>query len=71
VDQLLKSGYHWVVDADLKSYFDTIPHRPLRVRVEEEVADGRVLELMESYLKQRIMETAKPETPEVRLPAQK
>jgi RNA-directed DNA polymerase len=25
VDELLKSGYHWVVDADLKSYFDTIP----------------------------------------------
>ena len=26
VDSLLKAGYHWVVDADLKSYFDTIPH---------------------------------------------
>jgi RNA-directed DNA polymerase len=64
VDQLLKRGYHWVVDADLKSYFDTIPHRPLRERVEEEVADGRVLELIESYLKQQILETAKRWTPE-------
>ncbi len=26
VDTLLKAGYSWVVDADLKSYFDTIPH---------------------------------------------
>ena len=26
VDQLLKAGYRYVVDADLKSYFDTIPH---------------------------------------------
>ena len=25
VDELLKAGYTWVVDADLKSYFDTIP----------------------------------------------
>jgi RNA-directed DNA polymerase len=64
VDQLLKSGYHWVVDADLKSYFDTIPHQPLMERVEEEVADGRVLELIESYLRQQILETAKRWTPE-------
>jgi RNA-directed DNA polymerase len=26
VEELLRSGKHWVVDADLKSYFDTIPH---------------------------------------------
>jgi len=24
VDELLKSGYHWVVDADLKGYFDSM-----------------------------------------------
>src|SRR5206468_8402601 len=30
VDQLLRAGYTWVVDADLKSYFDTIPHEQLR-----------------------------------------
>ena len=44
VDQLLKEGQTWVVDADLKSYFDTIPHERLLERVEEKVADGRVLE---------------------------
>ena len=33
VDALLKAGYRWVVDADLKSYFDTIPHDPLLERV--------------------------------------
>jgi RNA-directed DNA polymerase len=33
VDTLLRAGYSWVVDADLKSYFDTIPHSALRARV--------------------------------------
>ena len=64
VDQLLKAGYTWVVDADLKSYFDTIPHRQLVERVREKVSDGRVLELLEAYLTQKVMETAKSWTPE-------
>ena len=33
VDELLKQGYHYVVDADLKSYFDTIPHDKLMSRL--------------------------------------
>ncbi len=64
VDQLLKAGCHWVVDADLKSYFDTIPHEPLLERVKAKVADGRVLDLIAAYLKQQVMESAKSWTPE-------
>jgi RNA-directed DNA polymerase len=64
VDQLLKAGYTWVVDADLKSYFDTIPHPQLLERVREKVSDGRVLELLEAYLTQKVMETTKSWTPE-------
>ncbi len=64
VDKLLKSGYAWVVDADLKSYFDTIPHGRLMDRVEAKVSDGRVLKLIEAYLKQDVMETAKHWTPQ-------
>lgn len=64
VDQLLTTGHSWVVDADLKSYFDTIPHRKLMEGVEEKVSDGRVLELVEAYLTQKVMETAKSWTPE-------
>jgi RNA-directed DNA polymerase len=41
VDQLLKTGYVHVVDADLKSYFDTIPHDRLLQRLEERIADAR------------------------------
>src|SRR5699024_8456968 len=40
VNQLLKAGYQYVVDVDLKSYFDTIPHEALNKRVREHVADG-------------------------------
>jgi len=64
VDTLLQTGYNWVVDADLKSYFDTIPHAALNDRVEEKVADGRVLELLQAFLTQKVMETAEGWTPE-------
>ena len=64
VDQLLTAGYTWVVDADLKSYFDTISHQNLMERVEEKVSDGRVLELLKGYLTQKVMETTKSWTPE-------
>ena len=56
VDQLLKEGRRWVVDADLQSYFDTIPRERLLKRIEEKVADGRVLELIRKYLEQGVLE---------------
>jgi len=59
VDALLKAGNVWVVDADLKSYFDTIPHERLMALVKERVADGRVLSLVESFLKAGVMEQNK------------
>jgi RNA-directed DNA polymerase len=64
VNTLLEQGYNWVVDADLKSYFDTIPHSTLMDRVREKVADGKVLRLLEAFLHARVMETAKGWTPE-------
>jgi len=59
VDQLLKAGKVWVVDADLKGYFDTLPQEPLLRLVEEQIIDSRVLELIGKMLKQGVMETAK------------
>ena len=50
VDQLLKTGHHWVVDADLKGYFDSIPQDKLMAAVETQVADGAVLELIRQML---------------------
>jgi RNA-directed DNA polymerase len=56
VDQLVKSGYRYVVDADLKGYFDTIPHARLLERVAEKVSDSRVLGLIEQFLQQGVMD---------------
>ncbi|UCC32178.1 MAG: group II intron reverse transcriptase/maturase [Phycisphaerales bacterium] len=63
VDTLLKAGYTHVVDADLKSYFDTIPHQPLMERVGRKIADGRVLELLEAFLTQGVLEGLETWTP--------
>lgn len=68
VDYLLKEGYHWVVDADLQSYFDTIPHEQLLKRVEEKVADGPVLTLLTAYLQQGVLEGMKLWQPEAGTP---
>lgn len=63
VDRLLKEGYTHVVDADLKSYFDTIAHARLMTRVRERVSDGRVLRLIEAYLHQDIVKGMQRWTP--------
>ncbi len=64
VDHLLKAGATWVVDADLRSYFDTIPHEKLMERVGEKISDRRVLELIEAYLQADVMDGMERWTPE-------
>jgi len=59
VERNLAEGYVWVVDADLKGYFDSIPQDKLMTRVREKIADGRVLGLLQAFLKQGVMETGK------------
>ena len=63
VDRHLKEGKSWVVDADLKSYFDTIPHDRLLEKVEKRIADGGIVKLLKVFLKQDIMEDMKRWTP--------
>jgi len=55
VAEWLKEGYTHVVDADIKGYFDNIPHDKLLARVAERISDGRILELIERYLNQDVM----------------
>ena len=56
VNGCLKAGQTWVVDADMKSYFDTIPHALLMVEVEKFISDGKVLKLIQTYLDQDILD---------------
>ena len=63
VARLIKDGYTFVVDADLESYYDSIPHEPLMRRVEERVSDGRILSLLRSWLDQDILHGMQRWTP--------
>jgi RNA-directed DNA polymerase len=64
VEELLDAGYTHVVDADLKSYFDTIPHSPLLTLVGRKVTDGRVLALVEAFLDQGVLDGDREWVPE-------
>jgi RNA-directed DNA polymerase len=56
VAALLRGGYRYVVDADLQTYFDTIPHAPLRARMASRVSDSGVRALVDAFLHQPIFE---------------
>jgi len=64
VDGLLKQGYTWVVDADIKSYFDTIAHEQLMERIRAKISDSALLGLVEAFLHQGVMDGMESWTPE-------
>ena len=68
VTGLLKDGKVWVVDADLKGYFDSIPHDALLEKVHRRVTDRRVLGLLEQFLQAGIMEDGEEHEPEAGTP---
>ena len=68
VDGLLRAGHTWVVDADIRSYFDSIPREALLERVRAKVSDGRVLALLGAYLEQSVMDGMTSWTPEAGTP---
>jgi RNA-directed DNA polymerase len=63
VDRLLRAGFTHVVDADLKSYFDSIPRERLQARLEERLSDGRLLALLAQWLSQDIVQGLRRWTP--------
>ncbi len=54
----LRKGEVWVIDVDLKAYFDSIPHNLLIALLEEKIADRRILELIAGFLRAGVMEGA-------------
>lgn len=64
VEELLRSGHCHVVDADIKGYFDSIPHERLMTLVKRRVSDGKVLALIKAYLEQGVLDGMSTWTPE-------
>jgi RNA-directed DNA polymerase len=65
---LLNKGYVYVVDADLRSYFDTIPRDRLLAMLQQKVSDSAVIRLIKKYLDQEIMSALGSWTPEAGVP---
>ena len=64
VEKALKDGYLFVVDADIKGYFDNIPHGRLINKIKRKIADRRLIELIQKFLKQKILDELKEWEPE-------
>lgn len=64
IEMLLNEGYTYVVDADLKAYFDTIPKDSLLDRIGERVSDRGILGLVKKFLEQGVMDGLSEFTPE-------
>jgi len=62
--ELHRQGDKVVLDADIKGFFDNIPHKVIMDAVAAEIADGNVLNLVEKFLKAGVMENGvfKPTT---------
>jgi RNA-directed DNA polymerase len=51
-----QQGFRYVVDADIKGFFDNIPHKLIMESVAAKIADGNILNLIEKFLKSGVME---------------
>jgi group II intron reverse transcriptase/maturase len=65
---VVKGGAKWVLDVDLKSYFDTIPHDKLMILVQERVTDVWILRLIRWWLKAGVLEDGQVTTPDLGSP---
>lgn len=58
-NEYIDSGYRWVVDADMASFFDTVNHKLMMKALNEEIADGTLLDLIERFLKSGVMKNGR------------
>jgi retron-type reverse transcriptase len=53
----MTQGMRWVLDIDIKRYFDTIPHSQLRGFLDRRVTDGVVRRMIDKWLKAGVLES--------------
>lgn len=63
IEEALKQGMSWVLDADIEAYFDTIPHDRLMKAVAERIVDGAMLALIKAFLEAPIIDERDDDRP--------
>jgi RNA-directed DNA polymerase len=53
---ITKQGQYWVLDVDIRKYFDTIPHHQLRAILDQRVTDGVIRRMIDKWLKAGVLE---------------
>ena len=56
VEEYIKSGGQWIVKVDIQKFFDTLDHKKLMELINKEISDGRILRMIEAFLKSGVME---------------
>ena len=55
IEEYKEQGYKWVLDADIKGFFDNIDHKLLIEFIKQKVTDGWVIEIIKSWLTMGVM----------------
>jgi RNA-directed DNA polymerase len=66
--QCLKLGINWIIDADIRKFFDTIPWEHLRAILQKRVNDGAILRLIGMWLHVGVLEHGQVEHQELGTP---
>jgi RNA-directed DNA polymerase len=62
VERVLKytdAGYKYIVEIDIKGFFDNIPHNVIMTMIGAEIADGNILDIIETFLGPGVVEDGK------------
>jgi CRISP-associated protein Cas1 len=68
IEFLRDSGYTWVLEADITSYFDTVDHQILLQKLSPFISDKKILQLIKLWLKARIYDGKRLWETEIGLP---
>jgi len=63
-----QKNYRWIVDGDIKGFFDNVDHEIMISLVAKEISDGRILDLISKWLKAGVMKDGKEEQTEIGTP---